>query len=323
MDLDRLISDTSQRLRGRGERMTAPRRAVLVFLAEHPDAAPRAELTAAVIGNDPGLTSEGVAHALATFEAMGVVTREGDGEAARFRLHPAACGGAGLPKQTLGVPLVTIFEQYGAGAEAIGQRVAAQLGVPYIGQAVSSETFEAAAERDAAEANFFERFLRSLTPMPTDADLTWDLASRTDHEIVTENTESLLELAGRGAVILGRNATKIFAREPKALHVKLTGPADARVAYAAAQAGIPLDQARKRQEREDRVRADLARRLYRWDPTQTQPFDLIVNTASFTADHAADIIVLAFKYAVEDFPRPQPPSAAPLEEPRPDAGHTQ
>ena len=310
MDVDRLISDTSQRLRGRGERMTAVRRAVLICLAERGEPTSRAEVCDEVIENDPGLTAEGVAHALATFESMGVITRQGEGDAALHTLHPAACGSAGLPQQTLGVPLVTIFEQYGAGAEAIGQRVAAQLGVPYIGWAVSSETFEAAAERDAAEANFFERFLRSLTPMPADADLTWDLASRTDHEIVTENTRTLLELAAHGAVILGRNATKIFAREPKGLHVKLTGPADARVAYAAAQAGIPLEQARKRQEREDRVRADLARRLYRWDPNQTQPFDLILNTASFTADHAADIIVGAFKYAVTDFPHPLPPTDA-------------
>lgn len=309
MDLDRLISDTSQRLRGRGERMTTVRRAVLVCLAERSEPATHEQVCAEVTRVDPGLTVEGVAYALATFEALGVVTRHGEGEMARYELRPEACGGAGLPQQVLGVPLVTIFEQYGAGAEAIGQRVAAQLGVPYIGWAVSSETFEAAAERDAAEANFFERFLRSLTPMPADADLTWDLASRTDHEIVAENTRTLMELSARGAVILGRNATKIFAREPKALHVKLTGPAEARIAYAASQADIPLEQARKRQEREDRVRVDLARRLYRWDPHQTQPFDLTLNTASFTADHAADIIVGAFKHAVTDFPRHQPPSS--------------
>lgn len=303
MDVDRLITDTSQRLRGRGERMTAARRAVLVCLAERNDPISRDELIREVTQVDPGLEPESITHTLSTFEGMGVVVREGDSDAARYHLHPAACGGTGLPKQTLGVQLVTIFEQYGSGAEAIGKRVAAQLGVPYIGQAVSSETFEAAAERDAVEANFFERFLRSLTPMPAEVDLAWDLASRTDHEIVTENTDSLLELAAHGAVVVGRHATKIFSREPKALHVKLTGPADARIAYAAARAGIPLDQARKRQEREDRVRVDLARRLYRWDPTQTEPFDMILNTASFTADHAADIITLASRHAVEDFPR--------------------
>lgn len=305
MDVDKLISDTSQRLRARGERMTALRRAVLITLAERNAPVTASAIAADVVTTDPGLPGESVVHALATFESMGVVAREGAGEEATFRLHPSALGGA-EPRRLLDVPLVTIYEQYGSGAEAIGQRVAAQLDVPFIGQAVSSETFEAAAERDAAEANFFERFLRSLTPMPADADLTWDLASRTDHEIVTENTETLLTLAARGAVVQGRNATKIFQREPRALHVKLTGPAEARVAYAATQAGIPLDQARKRQEREDRVRADLARRLYRWDPTQTGPFDLILNTASFTADHAADIIVLAFKYAVQDFPHGDP-----------------
>ena len=56
-------------------------------------------------------------------------------------------------------------------------------------------------------------------------------------------------------------------------------------------------------EREDRVRADLARRLYRWDPTQSELFDLTINTASFTDAHAADLIVSAFRFAVADFPQ--------------------
>lgn len=303
MEVDRLISDTGQRLRVRGERMTPVRRAVLVCLAERPDAVRGTDIVADATASDPGLTAEGVAHALATFESMGVITRHGEGDAARYQLHPAACAGAGAPRPILDVPLVTIYEEYGAGAEAIGKRVARLLGVPFIGQSVSSETFEAAAQRDAVEANFFERFLRSFTPMPTDTDLVWDLASRTDHEIVSENTESLLWLAAEGAVIVGRNATKILHREPQALHVKLTGPVEARVAYASAKSGIPLDQARRRQEREDRVRADLARRLYRWDPTQSELFDLTINTASFTDAHAADLIVSAFRFAVADFPQ--------------------
>ena len=310
MDVDRLLSDTSQRLRARNERMTPVRRAVVLCLAESAEPLPLSVIAADATAADPGLSAEGVAHAVSMFVAMGIVSRHGDGDAAQYTLHPAACAGAGSPQQLLDVPLVTIFEEYGAGAEAIGQQVADRLGIPFIGQSISSETFEAAAQRDAVEANFFERFLRSFTPMPTDADLVWDLASRTDHEIVTENTESLLWLAAEGAVIVGRNATKILQREPQALHVKLTGPVESRVAYASATTGISLEQARRRQEREDRVRADLARRLYRWDPTQSGLFDLTVNTASFTDAHAADLIVATFRNAVEDFPHaPRTPQA--------------
>lgn len=191
--------------------------------------------------------------------------------------------------------IVTLFEQYGAGAETVGRRVAAALGVPFVGQMVSSEAFEAAAERDIVEENFFERFLRSFTPMPTaDADIAWALEARSDQEMAAEHARILSELVVGGAVVLGRSATKVLADEPRALHVKLIGPVASRVARAAEQAGIPVEQARKRQEREDRVRADLARRLFRWDPATDEHFDLVVDTGAFTLDQTADLIVHAF-----------------------------
>lgn len=191
--------------------------------------------------------------------------------------------------------IVTLYEEYGAGAEAIGPLIAHALEVPYIGWAVSSETLEAAAERDAVEENFFERFLRSFTPMPMmEGDVTWALVARTDQEIAEDGAVQLRELVTEGAVVLGRNATVVLAAEPRCLHVKLVAPVADRIAAAAAASGIPPEQARRRQEREDRVRADLARRLHHWDPTSATPFDLVLNTASFTPAEAAALIVEAF-----------------------------
>lgn len=151
--------------------------------------------------------------------------------------------------------IVTLFEQYGAGAEVIGPRVAEALGTRFMDQAVSSETLEAAAERDLVEENFFERFLRSFTPMPSaDADLAWALEVRTDHEVSADLAERLLAAVEDGGVVLGRNATKILADEPRALHVKLVGSVASRVARAANLAGISIEQASRRQEREPGAR---------------------------------------------------------------------
>lgn len=200
--------------------------------------------------------------------------------------------------------IVTLFEQYGAGAEVVGPQVAAALGVRWVPQAVSSETFEAAAERELEEENFFERFLRSFTPMPSaEADMTWALEARTDHELAEQMKADLVRLVADGAVVLGRNATRILADEPRALHVKLVGPVSARVARAADLAGISIEQATKRQEREDRVRADLSRRLFRWDPTTDERFDLVVDTGAFTLDQAAELIVHAFRLRHPDLPQ--------------------
>ena len=40
-------------------------------------------------------------------------------------------------------PIITLFEAYGSGALEVGPRLAARLGVPWIGQSQSSEKLEA------------------------------------------------------------------------------------------------------------------------------------------------------------------------------------
>lgn len=192
--------------------------------------------------------------------------------------------------------IVTIYEEYGAGAGVVGRLVADALGVDYVGKAVSSESIEEAAERADEEENFFERFLRSFTPMPTaDADIAWALEARSDAEVAEQNVASLRELVANGAVVHGRSGASVLADEPHALHVKLVAPKETRIANAALESGITPELARKRQEREDRVRADMAKRIYRWDPARPDNFDLIVNTGVFTPEQAAAVIVNAFR----------------------------
>lgn len=190
--------------------------------------------------------------------------------------------------------IVTLFEQYGAGAEVIGPRVAEALGTRFINQAVSSETLEAAAERDLVEENFFERFLRSFTPMPSaDADLAWALEVRTDHEVSADLTKRLLAAVEDGGVVLGRNATVILADLPGALHVKLDGPLEQRIQRGADAAGIDVARARARQAREDAVRAELSLRRHNWDPRTNDRFDLVVNTGQLPLDLAVQVILAA------------------------------
>ena len=47
--------------------------------------------------------------------------------------------------------------------------------------------------------------------------------------------------------------------------------------------------------REDRVRAEMSKHLYQWDPTTDEHYDLVVDTGAFTIEQAADIIVYAYR----------------------------
>ncbi|MGA5298953.1 AAA family ATPase [Nucisporomicrobium flavum] len=187
-------------------------------------------------------------------------------------------------------PVVTIFESYGSGAQDVGPRVAAALGVTFHAQAFSSEELEGLPkpDDDGLLSRVFSAMGGSYAALEGPAVA---MAQRDDHELVLSNTRWVLEAARAGAVIVGRNGALILASWPGALHVRLDAPVDDRVARAARTGGISPERAAKRQRREDTVRADMSIRLYGWDPREPTRYDLVLNTATLDPDACADIIV--------------------------------
>ena len=197
--------------------------------------------------------------------------------------------------QATNTTVVTFYEEYGAGATYVAPRVAERLGVPYVTQRFTSDQIEAAEVHEEHEG-LLDRFFRSFTPVAEpDASITWATDALPDSDTVAENTQGVLDSVRDGGVILGRSATVILAKQPGTLHVKLTGPVDERIARAAAAAGIDLEAAARRQEREDRVRVEMSKHFYRWDPDSHEYFDLVLNTGSFTLDEAVDVVVAAYR----------------------------
>lgn len=198
--------------------------------------------------------------------------------------------------------IVTIFEEYGAGGSAVAEGVAERLGVPFLHQALSSEELEAAELEARAGENVFERFLRAFSPMPSaDADISWALDEQYTRDIVVDNTQRVMDaVRGTGGVLVGRNATVILGHTPRCLHVKLIAPVQLRIERAARESGIDEATARRRQQREDRVRAELSKHLYQWDPTTDDEYDLVVDTGAFTIEQAVELIVHAYRLKYPD-----------------------
>jgi cytidylate kinase len=190
-------------------------------------------------------------------------------------------------------PVVTLFESYGAGAGYIGPRVAQALGVPFHGQAFSSEELEnaeAGREHEGVLSRVFGVMGGQYAALEGGAVAT---IQQDRHELVMENTRRVVEQARQGGVIMGRNGALILANWPGALHVRLDGPLAQRIERAAKESGIDLERAAKRQKREDQVRADMSLELYGWDPRETERYDLVVNTGTMDLDTCVDIIVQA------------------------------
>ena len=202
-----------------------------------------------------------------------------------------------LPNDPGTRPVVTIFESYGSGAATVGPRVAEALGVRFLGQVFSSEQLEEA--ELAADGGVVSRILQFLGRAGVDA-AAGSVTEAAERATALDTVRKVREAAASGVVVVGRNATVILADLPNAIHVKLDGPLEQRLERAAADAGIPLAKAAKRQVREDRVRAEMSMRIHNWDPRPNDRFDLVINTGAVGLDRAVELILGAYGILTRD-----------------------
>lgn len=193
-------------------------------------------------------------------------------------------------------PVVTLFEQYGAGAEDVGRRVAAAIDLPFHAQAFSSAEIEGGgaspSEQNAVLAQVYSVLGGAYGGFEGRDVVT---TQQQKYDLVMDNNRAVQRSAREGGVIVGRNATVILANRPRTVHVLLTGSVEDRVARAAREAAIPVERAAARQPKEDQVRADMSITLYGWDPRLPEAYDLVINTSRIGLDAATQAIVNAIQ----------------------------
>ena len=195
-------------------------------------------------------------------------------------------------------PVITVSATYGAGGSVIAPRLAQELGWPFIDRLISADAVAqslrsqeglAHGEQDSTPTGrFLSYFARAATVgavIGPDPDLEDDSDIRT-------RTEKALQgvLAGAGGVILGRAASIVLASRPLTYHIRLDGPVERRVAWAAPHEGLTLDAARRRQSETDRARTSFVKRLYRADPANPLLYHLILDPTVIGVDAAVDVI---------------------------------
>ncbi len=205
----------------------------------------------------------------------------------------------GAVKLVAGAPVVTLNEEYGAGEEYVGKKVAEALGIPFTGLAFSStqlEEAEAAAQVRADQDSATTRWLSTFGKTGVDSDSGVAANAEADSRQVKDNIAFVVETAqSSGGVILGHDATVILKDMQGALHVRLVAPQQDRIQRAVTTLGISPEVAAERLEREDRVRVEMSRRLSAYDQTDPKHYDLVINTSETSLDDAADQIVRAYR----------------------------
>jgi cytidylate kinase len=197
---------------------------------------------------------------------------------------------------------VTISSSFGAGGANIGPAVAAELGLKFydraIPVAVASELQIDQDEAIALDSKAPGRLERLLTALSTASlpigvpEMPGDLMTSPNR--FKDATERVLhQIADSdGGVILGRAAMVVLAHRPDVLSVRLTGPAEARIARAIAS-GQDEATARAEQKSTDAARDAYAQAFYGVKQRDSALYHLLIDTTAFSDDACVKIVVQA------------------------------
>jgi hypothetical protein len=198
--------------------------------------------------------------------------------------------------------IVTVSAAYGAAGAEIAPAVAEQLGLPFHDRAIPAQvagrlgvTLEEAEANDETVVRGLWRLVASLGTMPDPVGGVLPTSTLPDARAYRQQTERVLaEIAdGAGGVVLGRAGALVLRERVDALHVRLDGPTERRLAAAAGRSGRTLEEVRREMEANDRAREAYVRHFYRCDPAEAAHYHLVVDSTAFSIDTVVDLVVTA------------------------------
>ncbi|MGB8519312.1 MAG: cytidylate kinase-like family protein [Candidatus Tumulicola sp.] len=198
--------------------------------------------------------------------------------------------------------VVTVSNEYGAGAIAIAARVAGELGYECVDRqlpVVVAKRFgispeEVEANEDTART-LGERWLTSLERATPELAVS-STVPPFDRALLEAVQDAVREYAARGnVVIVGRGAGVILKDAPGLLRVFLHAPREWRIAHVMAAFGTDRKTTEAEVERVDRMRAAYLSDWYGARFGDPANYDLCVDTSRFDESQCAAIIVTALR----------------------------
>jgi cytidylate kinase len=198
----------------------------------------------------------------------------------RFARDEAAAGGRR--------EVITISRERGSGGTLIGMMVAKQLDWEFydrelinsVAEQIGTEP-EVVAAHDERAPNFMQNLLLQLL----------EGQRPTETQYLRSLVRILRSIRARGhAVIMGRGAHLVL---PDALRARIVAPMDIRLERIAELEDMPLAEARKEILSADRDRQQFVKGHFGVDAGDPYYYDLILNTATMSLEHAAHLVIAA------------------------------
>ncbi|MEN6301802.1 MAG: cytidylate kinase-like family protein [Armatimonadia bacterium] len=183
-------------------------------------------------------------------------------------------------------PIITLSRQMGSGGATIGKIVANELKfifydreiIEHIARETGSSKDHIARQEDTARDVVGNLVLNLL-----------DSRHVTDAVYARSLIRILRTIAEEGrAVIIGRAGSCIL---PQSLRIRIVAPFELRVQRMALLRSIDEKAARNLVLETDHARKRFLRGFFGCDPNDALLYDLIINTGSFSLDHAAELII--------------------------------
>jgi cytidylate kinase len=197
-------------------------------------------------------------------------------------------------------PLVTISASYGAGGSQIGPALAQRLGVEFLDRAIPTRVadrlqvpIDDALAHDEALGDAIGRLVSSFALLPELAGAMVQAGVLAGEDYRRETERLIREHAGSGAVILGRAGAIILRDDPHALHVRLDGPPERRVAVAMELEGLDRHDVERLRKNGDRAREAYVRHFYGCDARDPALYHLVIDSTALSAATVVDIIAAA------------------------------
>jgi cytidylate kinase len=214
-----------------------------------------------------------------------------------FPVRHVSPGGANLRGTP---PLVTISAAYGAGGSRIGPAVAQRLGVEFLDRAIPTRVAERlkvplddALAHDESLGDAIGRLVSTFALLPELAGAMAQAGYLAGEDYRRETERLIKEHARDGAVVLGRAGAVILRDHPGALHVRLDGPAERRVAQAMRLEDLSRSDAERLRKEGDRAREAYVRHFYNCDAKDPSLYHLVIDSTTLSQETVVEVIVAA------------------------------
>jgi cytidylate kinase len=188
--------------------------------------------------------------------------------------------------ERVGVNVITISRQYGAGAGELAQMLSQRLGY----RVIDDELLGMAAERSGMDLAKIERVYEQR---PSFQDLR--VYRERSEKYITAVNEVLEGLAREGDVIVvGRGANLALLNHRNVFNLRLVADVAIRVRRVMTRESLDEAEARRKISESDYAREAYYRYLYNVMPDDPAIYDMILNTSRVTMEEAAAMVVAAF-----------------------------